>query len=39
MIDASFIINIAPFAVPAAASIIGAGVISVVEKILPSDKK
>ncbi len=39
MIDASFIISIAPVAIPAAAGIISAGVITIAEKILPSDEK
>ena len=39
MIDASFIISIAPVAIPAAASIVSAGVISIAEKFLPSDEE
>lgn len=39
MIEASFLISIAPFAVPAAASIVSAGVITLAEKVLPSEDK
>lgn len=39
MIDASFIISIAPIAIPAAAGIVSAGVITIAEKILPSHKE
>jgi len=39
MVDASFILSIAPVAIPAATGIISAGVITIAEKILPSDAK
>lgn len=39
MIDASFIISIAPVAIPAAAGLVSAGVITLAEKVLPSDEK
>ena len=39
MIDASLILSIAPIAVPAATGLISAGVISIAEKFLPSDKE
>ncbi|MBS1156705.1 MAG: hypothetical protein H6R07_2629 [Proteobacteria bacterium] len=39
MIEASFLISIAPFAVPAAAGLVSAGVITLAEKVLPSSEK
>ncbi len=39
MIDASFIISIAPVAIPAAAGLVSAGVIGLAEKLLPSDEE
>lgn len=39
MIEASFLISIAPVAIPAAAGLVSAGVISLAEKFLPSDEK
>ena len=39
MIDAAFIISLAPVAIPAAAGLVSAGVIGIAEKLLPSDEK
>lgn len=39
MIEATFLISIAPFAVPAAASLVSAGIITLAEKVLPSNEK
>lgn len=39
MVDASFLISIAPVAIPTAAGLISAGVIGIAEKLLPSDEK
>lgn len=38
MFEPSFLISIVPFAIPAATGLVSAGLITLAEKILPSDE-